>query len=53
MKGPRCSQEKTSAILKQHKAGVLMAELLRRHGVSEQSICRWKTKYGGIEVSEA
>jgi len=35
------------------RAGVPVVELVRRHGVSEQSIYRWKTKYGGMEVSEA
>lgn len=28
-------------------------DLSRRHGVSEQSICRWKAKSGGMEVSDA
>ena len=39
--------------LKEHEAGAKMANLLRRHGVSEQSFYRWKSKYGGMEVSEA
>ena len=30
-----------------------MAELCRRHGISEQSIYRWKTKFGGMEVPDA
>lgn len=30
-----------------------MPNLSRRHGVSEQSIYRWKAKYGGMEVSDA
>ncbi len=29
-----------------------VADLVRRHGVSEQSIYRWQSKYGGLEVSE-
>ncbi len=53
MKGKRYSEEKIIAILKEHEAGVPTVELVRRHGVSEQSIYRWKTKYGGMEVSEA
>ncbi len=53
MKGKRYSEEKIIAILKEHEAGVPTVELVRRHGVSERSIYRWKTKYGGMEVSEA
>lgn len=30
-----------------------MAELARQNGVTEQTIYRWKAKYGGMEVSEA
>ena len=30
-----------------------MTDLVRKHNVSEQSIYRWKSKYGGMEVSEA
>jgi putative transposase len=30
-----------------------MADLSRRHGVSEQSLYRWKSKYRGMDVSEA
>ena len=30
-----------------------MADLVREHGISEQSFYRWKSKYGGMEVNEA
>ena len=30
----------------------MVAELCRRHGVSDASICKWKAKYGGMDVSE-
>jgi putative transposase len=39
--------------LKEHESGIPVADLCRRHGVSEQSIYRWKTKFGGMEVSDA
>jgi putative transposase len=32
--------------------GVLIAELLRKVGISEQSFYRWKAKYGGLEVDQ-
>ena len=40
-------------MLKEAEADAKTADLARRHGVSEATICGWKTKYGGLEVSEA
>jgi putative transposase len=53
MKGKRFSEEQIIKVLKEAEAGVAVAELCRRHGVSEQSLYRWKAKYGGMDVSEA
>jgi putative transposase len=39
--------------LKEHEAGAGMAELCRRHGVSQQTFYRWRQKYGGLERTEA
>jgi putative transposase len=53
MKRTRFSQEQIIAILKEHEAGIAVAELCRKHGVSDASIYKWKAKYGGMGVSEA
>ena len=53
MKLKRFTEERIISILKEREAGMKVAELGRRHGVSEQSIYRWQSKYGGLEVSEA
>jgi putative transposase len=53
MKKKRFTEEKIIGILKEHEAGATTAVLARRHGVSEQSIYRWKAKFGGLEVSDA
>ncbi len=53
MKGKRYSEEQIITILKAHEAGARVADLVRKHGISEQSFYRWKSKYGGMEVSEA
>jgi putative transposase len=53
MKGKRYSDEQIIGILKAHEAGTKVADLVRRHSISEQSFYRWKSKYGGMEVSEA
>jgi putative transposase len=39
--------------LKEPEAGVSVADLCRRYGVSDASIYKWKAKFGGMEVSEA
>lgn len=53
MKGKRYSDEQIISILKAHEAGAKVADLVREHGISEQSFYRWKAKYGGMEVSDA
>ena len=39
--------------MKEHEAGVPVADLCRKHRVSDASIYKWKAKFGGMEVSEA
>ncbi len=52
MKQKRFSVEQIVAVLKQADAGVPLAELLRRVGVSEQTFYRWKKQYVGLEVEQ-
>ncbi len=53
MKGKRYSHEQIIGILKAHEAGAKIGDLVRNHGISEQSFYRWKSMYGGMEISEA
>ena len=53
MKRKRFSVEQITGILKQAEIGTPVADLLRQHGVSEQSFYRWKKQYGGTAPSEA
>jgi len=53
MKRKRFTEEQIIGILKEAEAGAKSTELCRRHGISEQTFYRWKTKYGGLEVNEA
>ena len=39
-------------MLKEAEAGAKIAEIARRHGVSEATIYNWKGKHGGLEVSK-
>jgi putative transposase len=53
MKRNRSTEEQIIGILKEHEAGVSVADLCRKHGVSDASIYKWKAKFGGMDVSEA
>ena len=39
--------------LKEQQAGVPVADLCRKHGISDATFYTWRTKYGGMEVSDA
>ena len=47
------SEEQIITILKEHQAGFSVAELCRKHGVSDATFSKWRSKYGGMEVSDA
>ena len=46
-------QEQIIGILKQGEAGVKVSDLCRQHAISDHTYYRWKSKFGGMEVSEA
>ena len=53
MKRKRYSEAQIIAILKEHEAGATVKDLARRHGVAANTVHRWKTKFSGMEVSDA
>jgi putative transposase len=53
VKGTRHSEEQIIAILKQGESGMATSELCRQHGIVEQTLYRWKAKYGGMDSGEA
>ena len=53
MKRKRYSEEKIISILKEHEAGASVPDLARRYAVAENTIYRWKSKFGGMEIAEA
>ncbi len=53
MRSKRFSEEQIIGILKENEAGIPVKDLCRRHGVSEQTVYRWRRKFGGMDVQEA
>ncbi|CUW48829.1 Transposase [Novacetimonas hansenii] len=53
MKRSRFTQDQIIRILKEHQAGATAAYLCRKHGISDATFYTWRSKYGGMEVSEA
>jgi len=49
----RFREEQIIMILKERESGIPVRELVRKHGICENTYYRWKSKYGGMEVSEA
>jgi putative transposase len=52
MRRSKFSPEQIAAAVKQAEAGIPVAELARRLGVSENTFYRWRSKYGGLAPSE-
>ncbi len=53
MRKSRFSEEQIINVLKEQQAGVPVADLCRKHGISDATFYTWRTKYGGMEISDA
>lgn len=53
MKGKRYTEEQIIGILKEHEAGMPAQDVIRKRGIANGTFYRWKSKFGGMEVSEA
>ena len=40
-------------MLKEHAAGMSASDLCRKHGISDATFYKWRSRYGGMEVSDA
>jgi len=49
----RFSEEQIIGFLREAEAGMAVKELCRRHGFSEASFYLWRSKFGGMSVSDA
>ncbi|CAO4139354.1 hypothetical protein LPLAFNJD_LOCUS417 [Methylorubrum aminovorans] len=53
MKKSRFSEEQIIGILKEQQAGLSVAEICRRHGISDATFYTWRSRFGGMEASDA
>lgn len=53
MRKRRYTEEQIIKVLREQESGSKVNELCRKYGISEQTFYRWRSKYGGMSVSEA
>ena len=53
MKRSRFTEEQIIGILQEQEAGLKIAEVCRKHGISQPTFYAWKAKYGGMNVPDA
>ena len=49
----RYTEEQIIGILKQHQAGLGAKEICRKYGISDATFYKWRSRFGGMEVSDA
>ena len=52
MKKSKFSESQIVGILREGEAGVPVAQILRKHGISHATYYNWKSKYGGASITE-
>ena len=52
MRKSRFTDAQIIGVIKEHDAGVATKQLCRKHGVSPNTIYKWKSKFGGMDVSD-
>ena len=52
MRKPGFTEKQIAEILQEHERGGNVAELCRRHGISSTTLCKWKSRYGGVDASK-
>jgi putative transposase len=53
MRKSRFTEEQIIKVLKEHAAGMPASDLCRKHGISDATFYKWRSRFGGMEISEA
>lgn len=48
----RFSESQILSVLKEAESGIKVSDICRKHGICEGTFSRWKSKYGGMEISD-
>src|SRR3982750_22491 len=53
MRKRRFTEEQIIKVLKEHAAGLSAADVCRKHGISDATFYKWRSRFGGMEISDA